>query len=154
MKKTQTLNEIIKAVKAKRKAGKKIVSTSGCFDILHVGHIRNLAAAKKLGDVLVVGINSDASVRSYKGPRRPIIPARERAELLMALRFVDHVFIFPEKNPAASIQKLRPDVHVKGRGAPHTIEKVAVEKGGGKMKLVPFTKGRSTTGIVRKILGT
>lgn len=147
------LKEIIRATDKARRAGKKIVSTSGCFDILHVGHVRNLAEAKKLGDILVVGINSDTSVRRYKGRTRPIINERERAEVIAALKPVDYVYIFSEDNPCSCIEKLRPHVHVKGRGAPHDLEKKAVEKGGGTFMSVRFIKGKSTTNMLRKIKG-
>jgi len=142
---------------AARKRGKKIVTTNGCFDILHVGHVRNLAAAKKLGDVLIVGINSDASVRRNKGPSRPLVPARERAEILAALSVVDYVFIFGEETPFSWIKKLRPHFHVKGGGEdvknhPDFAEqKHVVEQSGGRLVLVPHVKGKSTSILVHKI---
>src|SRR5437763_11670845 len=97
-----------------RSAGNKIVATNGCFDLLHVGHVRYLQAARALGDLLVVGINADTSVRRLKGPARPLVPEAERAELLAALECVDHVVSFEEDTPEALIADVRPHVHVKG----------------------------------------
>jgi rfaE bifunctional protein nucleotidyltransferase chain/domain len=140
-------------VKNARKKGKKIVTTNGCFDILHVGHVRSLTAAKQLGDVLVVGINSDASVRALKGKSRPIVPERERAEMLAALEPVDAVFVFREKDPKKWLAELKPDIHVKGREHKinEYIEKDTVERGGGKLALISLRKGKSTTNIIKKI---
>ena len=123
------------------------------FDILHVGHIRSLAAAKKLGDILVVGINSDASVRALKGNDRPIVPEQERAEVIAALEPVDAVFIFGEPDPRPWLAKLKPHVHAKGsdRSMNEIIEKDVVEAGGGKVILLPLRKGMSTTDIIKKI---
>lgn len=139
-----------------RKQRKVVVTTNGCFDILHAGHVSNLEAAKKLGDVLMVGINSDASVRQLKGPRRPIMPARDRALVLAGLWAVDYVFIFSGKGPIPWIKKVRPSVHVKGRGSEHSsafaAEKGAVEAGGGRVALAPLIKGRSTTDVIDRIL--
>lgn len=157
MKKIQSLKNLIGITDKARKAGKKIVATNGCFDVLHVGHIRNLKAAKKLGDMLIVGLNSDSSVKKNKGPSRPIITARERAELIAALEAVDYVFIYPDKTPFSWIKKLQPHVHVKGGGEdvkkhPDFLEqKSVVEKAGGKLLLVPHSKGYSTTDIIKKI---
>src|SRR5947209_1448863 len=94
--------------------GRRIVFTNGCFDVLHVGHVRYLQAARALGDLLVVGVNSDSSVRELKGPNRPLVPEEERAELLAALECVDYVSIFPELRPDALIEIVRPAIHVKG----------------------------------------
>jgi rfaE bifunctional protein nucleotidyltransferase chain/domain len=137
---------------AKRK-GKKVVTTNGCFDILHVGHIQSLMAAKALGDVLVVGINSDASVRALKGKNRPVVGERERAEIIASLKPVDAVFIFGEKDPRKWLAKLKPDVHAKGsdRTMDEIIEKDVVERSGGKIVRLSLKKGRSTTNIIEKI---
>lgn len=157
MAKVQTFAEVLRLTERQRKAGKRIVATNGCFDILHAGHVRNLEAAKALGDVLVVGINSDASVRMSKGSTRPIIPARERAEVVAALRAVDHVFIFSGRTPFAWIKKLRPHIHTKGGGAdvqnhPDLVkQRAVVEAGGGSLVLTDHHEGRSTTSIVKKI---
>ncbi len=156
MSKVKTFAQVWRAVQKDRKAGKKIVATNGCFDILHVGHVQNLENAKKLGDVLVVGVNSDASVRKNKGPLRPIIPVKDRAALLAALRCVDYVFIFSEKTPFAWIQKLKPDVHVKAEDTKKhpdfKAQKEAIKKTGGKFMLVPLVPGRSTTKIIETVV--
>lgn len=140
-------------VRSEKRKGKKIVTTNGCFDILHVGHIRSLMAAKALGDVLVVGINSDASVRALKGKDRPMVPERERAEIIAALEPVDAVFIFKEKDPRKWLAKLKPDIHAKGndRNMDEIIEKDVVERGGGKIVLLPLQSKQSTTNLIKKI---
>ena len=136
-----------------REQGKKIVFTNGCFDILHLGHIRYLEEAKRLGDVLIVGINSDESVRTLKGKGRPIIPEEERAEILGALRCVDYVVIFCESNPENVITHIKPDIHVKG--GDYTIDRIPeaklVKSLGGKTVILQEVKGRSTTNIIQKI---
>jgi rfaE bifunctional protein nucleotidyltransferase chain/domain len=155
MPKVSSFEEVLAATNAARKKGKKIVATNGCFDILHVGHIRNLEAAKKHGDILVVGVNSDASVRSLKGNLRPIVPGRERAELLASLGCVDHVFIFSGRTPFSWIRKLRPHIHVKGADVAHVPEyddmRRSIEESGGTCVLIPLQKGKSTTNIIEKI---
>ncbi len=135
-----------------RAAGKKIVTTNGCFDILHAGHIRYLFEAKRLGDLLVVGINSDDSVRRLKGPARPLQGENDRVMLIGSLRMVDAAFIFREDDPRAFLEILRPDIHVKGGdyGA-DMIEREVVERFGGTIAIVPFVKGYSTTSLVEKI---
>lgn len=151
--KPETFSAIAAFVKREKKKGKKIVTTNGCFDILHIGHIRSLTEAKALGDVLVVGVNSDASVRAFKGRNRPIVPERERAEIVAMLKPVDAVFIFGEEDPRKWLAKLKPNIHVKGgdRNMNEIIEKDVVESGGGKIVLLPLKKGRSTTNIIEKI---
>jgi len=157
MSKVKTFSRVLAAADVARRRGKTIVATNGCFDLLHVGHVRNLVAAKKLGDLLVVGVNSDASVRANKGPMRPVVPERERAEVLAALKPVDHVFIFAAKTPFGWIKKLRPHVHVKGGGADvknhpdFPAHKRAVKAAGGRLILLPHSKGKSTTAILRKL---
>jgi glycerol-3-phosphate cytidylyltransferase len=135
-----------------RASGKKLVTTNGCFDILHAGHVRYLNDAKRLGDILVVGVNSDGSVRKLKGPRRPLQGENDRALLIASLRMVDAAFIFREDDPRAFLEILRPDVHVKGGdyGA-DILEREVVERFGGKIEIVPFVKGYSTTSLVEKI---
>jgi D-beta-D-heptose 7-phosphate kinase/D-beta-D-heptose 1-phosphate adenosyltransferase len=137
-----------------RAAGKRIVFTNGCFDIIHTGHTRYLAIARSLGDVLVVAVNSDSSVRTIKGEKRPINSQAERAEALAALAAVDYVTIFDEADPYRVIQELQPDVLVKGGDWP--VEKIigrdVVEARGGRVVNVPFVVGQSTTGIIEKIL--
>ena len=153
----ETFAQVLVAAQKARRAGKTIVATNGCFDIVHVGHIRNLEAAKRLGGVLIVGVNSDASVRANKGKSRPIVPARERAELIASLKPVDHVFIFSGRTPFTWIKKLKPDIHVKGGGRdvidhPDFAEqRRVVARGGGKVVVVPHHKGRSTSRIIEKI---
>lgn len=151
--KLKNFADVVTFVKRGKRAGKKIVTTNGCFDIVHVGHVRSLEAAKALGDILIVGINSDASVRALKGKERPIIPERERAEVIAALRAVDATFIFRTKTPTPWLSVLQPHIHVKGgdRSLDQIIEKGVVEAGGGKIILFPVQKGRSTTKIIEKI---
>ncbi|OHA89211.1 MAG: hypothetical protein A2741_00250 [Candidatus Zambryskibacteria bacterium RIFCSPHIGHO2_01_FULL_43_27] len=159
MKKIQSLEKILYITNKARKRGKKIVSTNGCFDILHIGHIRNLVAAKKLGDLLIVGINSDSSVRVNKGSLRPIVPAQERAEVIAALGSVDYVFIFSGTTPFSWIKKLRPHIHVKGGGEDikkhpnFWAQKRVIEGGGGKFILLRHIKGKSTSRIINKMIG-
>ena len=133
--------------------GKKIVFTNGCFDILHRGHTRYLAAARAMGDYLVVAVNSDRSVRAIKGPERPITPEDERAELLAALASVDGVVIFEEEDPYRIIRYLVPDILVKGGDWPEDkiIGADVVKGAGGKVERIPFVEGHSTTDIVKKI---
>ena len=155
-KKIVTIQRAAHIADAARRSGKKVVTTNGCFDIVHVGHVRNLQAARKLGDLLMIGINSDASVRQNKGDLRPIVPARERAEVLAALACVDYVFIFSGKSPVSWIRKVRPSIHVKGRGSERSPafagEKRVIEEGGGRVFLAPQTAGRSTTSIIETVV--
>lgn len=132
---------------------KKIVFTNGCFDILHVGHKRYLQQAAALGDILVVGVNSDASVRRLKGPSRPINPEQDRAEMLCALGFIDYVVIFDEDTPYELIKKIQPDVLVKGGDykPEEVVGRDIVEARGGKLVLISFIEGKSTTNIIKKI---
>ena len=137
-----------------KRAGKTIVFTNGCFDILHVGHVRYLRAAKKLGDVLVLGLNSDASVRGLKGDKRPLVPQEERADVLAALESVDYVTIFDESTPLQLIEYLRPDLLVKGGdwSADAIAGADAVKTWGGRVVVAPLIPGRSTTNVIDKIL--
>lgn len=134
-------------------AGQTIVFTNGCFDLLHAGHIRALEAARAFGDVLVVGINSDASTRRLKGPSRPIVPEAERAEVVAALRPVDYVVLFDEDTPTHTIDILAPDVHVKSGDyrAEEMPETPTVIARGGRVEVVPFVEGLSTTDLIRRI---
>jgi len=135
-----------------RALGKTLVTTNGCFDLLHAGHIRYLAEAATLGDLLVVGINSDASVKRLKGPARPLQNEYDRALIVASLAMVDAVFIFGEEDPRAFLEILRPDVHVKGGDYPNDIiEKPVVEKYGGRVRIVSLYKGFSTSSMVSKI---
>lgn len=134
-------------------AEKKIVFTNGCFDILHVGHKRYLQQAATLGDVLVVGVNSDASVKRLKGPDRPVNSEHDRAEMLCALGFIDYVVIFDEDTPYELIKKIQPDVLVKGGDykPEEVVGRDIVEARGGKLELIKFVDGKSTTNIINKI---
>jgi D-beta-D-heptose 7-phosphate kinase/D-beta-D-heptose 1-phosphate adenosyltransferase len=136
-----------------REAGRQLVFTNGCFDILHVGHVRYLQAARTLGDALVVAINSDDSTRQLKGPTRPVVPQEERAEMLAALACVDYVTVFEGLSPRPLIAALLPDVLVKGGDwALNEIHgREEVEAAGGRVLPLPFIEGKSTTNIVEKI---
>lgn len=138
-----------------RKQGKRIVTTNGCFDILHVGHVRILKQSKALGDILVVGINSDASVSALKGPERPINNQNDRAELLSSLECVDVVSIFDEATPVEFIKVVKPDIHVKGADyKPQDLEETpVVEALGGRVEILPLVPQKSTTSLVQKIRG-
>jgi len=136
-----------------RKKGKKIAFTNGCFDILHVGHVRYLRKARKTADLLVLALNSDSSVRSIKGAQRPLVNEKERAEILAALEFVDFVTIFKESTPLKLIKYLKPDILIKGGDWPeeNVVGREEVKKWGGYVEIIPEVKGKSTTNIVEKI---
>jgi rfaE bifunctional protein nucleotidyltransferase chain/domain len=138
----------------RREEGRRIVLTNGCFDLLHVGHVRYLTRARALGDLLVVGLNSDASTRAIKGPKRPILPEHERAEVLAALAAVDYVTIFDEPTAEALVRQTRPDVYVKGAGyrEEDLPEARVVRSYGGEVVLVPDVAGRSTSSLVATVL--
>lgn len=150
------LRELTKIVDKLKKEGKKTVFTNGCFDILHIGHVKYLEDAKSLGDILIVGVNSDESVRILKGNSRPIVPDIERAEILAALKCVDYVVIFNELNPENLIAQLKPAIHVKG--GDYVIDQIPesklVESLGGKTIILNEVKGKSTSSIIQKILTT
>jgi rfaE bifunctional protein nucleotidyltransferase chain/domain len=152
--KIKTVEELRPLLAILHATGKKIVFTNGCFDLIHTGHTRYLAIARSFGDILVVAVNSDASVSTIKGEKRPINSQQERAEALAALESVDFVTIFSEPDPYKVISALQPDVLVKGGDWP--IEKIigrdVVEARGGTVVNVPFVEGQSTTGIIDKIL--
>jgi D-beta-D-heptose 7-phosphate kinase/D-beta-D-heptose 1-phosphate adenosyltransferase len=129
--------------------GKRIVTVNGSFDVLHAGHLHILNEARRQGDVLIVGLNSDASVRGYKGPERPVVTERRRAEMLLALRMVDYVHIFGEADPRAFLEQIRPHVHVHGAEyGEDCIESDTVKRGGGVVHIVPRIPGLSTSGLV------
>jgi len=136
-----------------RAEGRRVVSTNGCFDLLHVGHVRFLQAARGLGDCLVVGLNGDASVRRLKGADRPLTPAAERAEILLALESVDYVTVFEEDLPSAFLAELRPEVHVKGADYTEAEcpESTVVRQYGGRMHFLPLTPHHSTSAIVGRL---
>lgn len=137
-----------------RAKNKRIVFTNGCFDIIHAGHIKYLEKARALGDVLIVGINSDSSIKKIKGPKRPVVRQRDRATIVAALRPVDYVSIFNDATPIRLIKAIRPDVLVKG--ADWRLNNIVggdfVKSYGGKVRAVPLIKGRSTSNLIRKIV--
>jgi D-beta-D-heptose 7-phosphate kinase/D-beta-D-heptose 1-phosphate adenosyltransferase len=147
--------EAVQLVTAARAQGRRIVFTNGVFDLLHPGHVRYLRQARALGDVLVIGLNTDRSVRANKGPGRPITPEHERAEVLSALECVDGVTIFDEETPYQLIAALQPDVLVKGAdwAADAIVGRDIVEARGGSVVRVAVEQGHSTTAIVEKIRG-
>lgn len=146
--------EALEQVRAWQDSGKKVVFSNGCFDILHAGHVEYLAAARKLGDVLIIGLNSDASVQRLKGPDRPVCCETDRAAVLSALEVVDGVTLFSEDTPEELIGLLLPDILVKG--SDWAIEQIAGAKSvlehGGSVLTVPLLEGRSTTCIIEKII--
>jgi D-beta-D-heptose 7-phosphate kinase/D-beta-D-heptose 1-phosphate adenosyltransferase len=139
---------------ALRRQGKRIVFTNGCFDLLHPGHLHTLVQAKAQGDVLVVGVNSDASVKRLKGAKRPILDQSERVTLLAALEAVDYVTVFHEDTPRSLIFLLRPDVLVKGGdwSVDTVVGREEVEAWGGKVVLIPYLAGSSTTDLIARVL--
>ena len=147
------LDNVINAINDHKKDSKKIVFTNGCFDILHVGHIRYLSEAKSLGDILVIGINSDKSVKELKGPSRPINSLSDRALILSELKYVDYVVSFEEQAPLELIKIIMPDILVKG--GDYTVETVVgsseVIHSGGQVKLLQFHEGYSSTNYIDKI---
>jgi len=144
-----TLSEVAERLEAARRSGKKVALANGVFDLLHVGHVRYLEGARALGDLLVVAVNSDASTRRHKGPSRPLVPERERAEVVAALACVDHVVIFDEPDVRGVIRALRPEVQVKGTDyRPETIpERDEVERYGGRVAIAGDPKDHSTTAL-------
>ncbi len=148
-----SLDEAILQFGPGKRNARRIVFTNGCFDLLHPGHIRSLEQARELGDALIVGLNSDASVRQLKGEGRPLLPERERAEILAALESVDAVVIFDDPTPREVIARLLPDVLVKGGDWPgdQIVGREEVEAAGGRVVSIPLVQGFSTTDILRKI---
>ena len=140
-------------LKKLRDEKKTIVTTNGCFDILHVGHVRYLVKTKSFADVMVVALNSDKSVRSIKGPDRPINNENDRAEILNALSCVDYVVLFDEDSPAGLLAEIKPDVHTKG--ADYTVETLPeariIMEAGGRIEFISFVEGKSTTSLIDKI---
>ncbi len=146
-------NELESLIQELRKENKKIVFTNGCFDIIHLGHVRYLKESAKFGDILIVGLNSDSSVKKLKGDKRPINLENDRAELLSELRAVDYVVIFEQNSPLELLDKIKPDIYTKG--ADYTLETLpeseVVIKNGGKVEFIDLVKGKSTTNIIKKI---
>ncbi len=141
-------------LEALRKEGKKIAFTNGCFDILHVGHVRYLKEAKKTADILVLALNSDASVRAIKGAKRPLVSGEERAEVLAALECIDFITMFEELTPLELICYLKPDILIKGGDWPEDriVGRDEIKKWGGHVTIIPEVAGKSTTNIVDKII--
>src|SRR3712207_5548473 len=148
-----SVEELARISQQLREQGKRLVFTNGCFDLLHVGHVRYLAAARALGDALLVAINSDRAVRALKGPGRPIMSEAERAEMLAALAAVDYVTVFDAESPRSLIAELLPDVLVKG--GDYRVEEIhgreEVEAAGGRVLALGFVEGASTTDIIERI---
>lgn len=151
-KKIKTIQEIRKIAEELKNKGKKIVFCNGCFDILHPGHIKFLEQAKNQGDILIVGLNSDSSVKQNKGPKRPIYSEENRAIVIAALTMVDYVVIFPEKTPVKLIEEIKPDIYVNGEEyGENCIEAPTIKKYGGKIHIVGDYKGFSTSDIIKEI---
>ena len=153
MNKIYSREKLKNKIDALRDKGKKIVFTNGCFDILHVGHTRYLRDAKKQGDILVLGLNSDESVRSLKGEKRPLMPENERADVVASLESVDYVTIFHEPTPLELIEYLKPHVLVKGGDwkGKDVVGRKSMKKWGGRVVIIPEIKGSSTTNIIEKV---
>lgn len=148
-----TLEEVKDRVERARRSGRTVALANGCFDVLHVGHVRYLAGARAEADVLVVGVNGDASVRRLKGPGRPLMPEDDRAVMVAALRSVDHVVVFPEDDVGALLLALRPDVHCKGTDyAPDTVpEREVVRSYGGRVAIVGDAKDHDTRRLIERV---
>jgi D-beta-D-heptose 7-phosphate kinase/D-beta-D-heptose 1-phosphate adenosyltransferase len=154
LEKVMTIAQLVPLLERARRDKQRIVFTNGCFDLMHIGHARYLQAAKALGDLLVVGVNSDASVKSLnKAPDRPIVGEAQRAEVVAAIGCVDYVVIFPEPDPLSLITALQPDVLVKGGDWPvdRIIGRDVVERRGGTVKTIPLVPGISTTALIERI---
>jgi D-beta-D-heptose 7-phosphate kinase/D-beta-D-heptose 1-phosphate adenosyltransferase len=149
------LDELVAARAEWRRLGKSVVWTNGCFDLLHAGHVRSLRDARALGDILIVGLNSDRSVRSIKGSARPMVSQDDRAEVIAALEVVDHVTIFDELTPVEALARLQPDIHCKGAeyadGSRPVPERETVLAYGGQIRFLPVHPGRSTSDLIQRI---
>ena len=153
MGKLKRLDELMKIVEGQKREDKRIVFTNGCFDILHLGHIRYLREAKKLGDILIIGLNSDRSIRSLKGKNRPLVKEEDRAEILSALEMVDYIVIFSELTPKDLIDRILPDVLVKGGDwrKEEVVGRDTVEAQGGEVVIIPEVRSYSTSTLIKKI---
>lgn len=147
---------LLEVLQEHRQKEQRIVTTNGCFDVLHVGHLRYLQAAKQIGGILVVLLNSDASVRTIKGQSRPVVPEDERAEMLAGLECVDYVAIFHEDTPIRLLELIRPNVHIKGAEySSETLPEATILEGmGTELVFMPMIPGRSTTNIIQRIVET
>ena len=156
LQKIKTRTELAGLLATRRARGERIVFTNGCFDLMHIGHTRYLEAARALGDLLVVGVNSDRSVRALKGAERPIVAESERAEILAAFEAVDFVVIFDQETPRELIAQLLPDVLVKGAdwGSEEIVGRAEVEAAGGRVASIPLQTGYSTSEILKAIRDT
>ncbi|MEY2560739.1 MAG: D-glycero-beta-D-manno-heptose 1-phosphate adenylyltransferase [Verrucomicrobiota bacterium] len=154
-KKIVTAEELAAIQKRMRAEGRKLVLTNGCFDLLHLGHVRYLQAARALGDALAVAINGDQSVRALKGEGRPLNPEADRAEIVAALECVDHVVVFPEMRATRLLETVRPSIYVKGGDyTPETLdsaERAALENIGAEVRILPFEKGQSTSALIERM---
>ncbi len=152
--KVKSLAGVVRAVRKAQAAGRRVVFTNGCFDLLHRGHTRYLERARALGDLLVVAINSDRSVRALKGRGRPVVPEGQRAEVLAALAAVDYTVIFDELDPARVIRAVRPDVLVKGGDWPisQIVGADYVQSRGGRVLSLPYVEGASTSALIGRVL--
>lgn len=151
--KIRLLDALRDEIERLQSSGRRVVFTNGCFDLLHPGHARYLCAARALGDYLVIGVNTDRSVRAIKGQGRPVVPEDDRAEMLAALDFVDAVVLFDEEDPLRVIQTLRPDVLVKGGdwSEKDIVGADEVRSAGGEVRRIPLVPGRSTSAIIERI---
>ena len=154
MSRVVSLQELVAMRAGWREAGRRLVLTNGTFDVLHVGHVRYLEAARAMGDILVVGVNSDESVRGYKGPGRPVVPQDERAEIVAALRCVDYATVFDEPTAEGLVEALRPEVYAKGGdydGTKALPEAEVARRYGGEVRIVPYVAGRSASGLIERM---
>jgi len=149
-KKIQSASRLVSRLAKEKRRGKKVVFTNGVYDLLHAGHVALLEKSKRLGDILVVGLNSDASVKRLKGPRRPLLGEKERALMLAALKAVDYVTFFKEDTPYELLQKLRPDILVKG--GDYTLNRIVGRDLVKKVVRIPLVKGHSTSSLIAKIM--
>jgi rfaE bifunctional protein nucleotidyltransferase chain/domain len=151
--KLKKFRELAAIASEARRAGKTVVFTNGCFDLLHRGHVHILREAKAKGDILIVGLNSDKSVRGIKGPKRPILAETDRIELIAAMEMVNYVVLFDEADPRKLIEAIKPDVLAKGGdwGPDGIVGADIVERTGGKVAVIPYLKGFSTTEIIERI---
>lgn len=146
-------NEIKNLTEKLKKDGKSVVFTNGCFDILHIGHVRYLKESAKLGDIMIIGLNSDLSVKRLKGESRPINNESDRAELLSELSFIDYVIVFEEDSPVNLLEEIKPNIYTKG--ADYTLETLpeasTILKNGGRVEFIDLVAGKSTTNVIKKI---